>query len=124
MKTIIFDLKNTLLDEQGEWLKGAREALSLSSGATRRILYTMNEQWTYTQIARYPQVWQQFDQLLLTAKKQCQDLESLARDDVLVVGDSVTEEIQFAQELDYQYITVQGEIPLRRIEMFLAETKR
>ncbi|MBH2007172.1 hypothetical protein I8H83_01040 [Candidatus Saccharibacteria bacterium] len=119
MNTIIFDLKNTLLNETGEWLKGAQTALAATRSSSRRILYTMNEQWTYEQITRYPEIWQQFDQLMLVAKKRRQDFEGLVAGEVLVVGDSLTEELLFARELGYEFIRIQGEMPVGEIENFL-----
>ncbi|MBH1980295.1 hypothetical protein I8H89_02120 [Candidatus Saccharibacteria bacterium] len=119
MNTIIFDLKNTLLNETGEWLKGAQTALAATRSSSRRILYTMNEQWTYEQITRYPEIWQQFDQLMLVAKKRRQDFEGLVAGEVLVVGDSLTEELLFARELGYEFIRIQGEMPVDEIENFL-----
>lgn len=121
MKTIVFDLKNTLLDENGTWRKDALQALSLSRRAATNILYTMNEPWTYQQLIRYSADWRQFDAILLVGKKQKDDINFL-QGDVLVVGDSDTEELRFGRELGYEVIDASNRINIKAVERFIRRT--
>ena len=118
MKTIIFDLKNTLVTSDGQFCPGALAAIKQAKGA-RRLLYTMNEPWTYDILQRYPKIWQQFNAIQLVTAKQVGDLRGFTPSNTLVVGDSLTEELAFASQLGYTAIAVNGDIPQNAVANYI-----
>lgn len=122
-KTIIFDLKNTLIDNEGDWIGNAKEALelALADTETKTIIYSMNEPWTYRVITEYLSIFCRVDNLLLVGKKSIEDIKSYGcMSRVLVYGDSLTEEIGFAKILQFDFIVAQGkDDEYRLIKRFL-----
>lgn len=123
MNTIVFDLKGTLVDENGQWNTGAKEALSDAQASAKTILYTMNEPWTYQQLAKYSSELQQFNMVMMVARKQESDLASMRGSRVLVVGDSDVEELRFGRTLGYEVWNARGGIDVDVVRGFL-EVKR
>jgi len=123
-KIVVFDLRGTLVTKGGEWVDGAQEAIKLvGDWQTEAILYSMNEAWTYQTLSRYADVFEDFNEILLVDKKRPSDLFTLGTNDVLVVGDSDTEELAFGKRLGYRTVKITGEVLLDEIKQFLGEKR-
>ena len=125
-KLIVFDFKNTLLTEQGDWLDGAQQAVLLARRSSYELLlYSMNEQWTYTMLQKFSKEFCVFTSILLVTKKIETDLKSLRNqyESVVVVGDSVKEELAFACTLNYPFLKVTQSISMTKIAALLEQRR-
>lgn len=108
-KLIVFDLKNTLLRENGDWLDGALRTVEYANElGCETLLYSMNEQWTYEMLGKYPKEFCLFTNILLVSIKKESDLEQFQDkyELIVVIGDSFNEELAFASALNYPYLRV------------------
>lgn len=122
MKVIVFDLKNTLVKDDKTWVEGAKEAYELAvKSADQTAIYSMNEPWTYIVLTTWSKFFQDSSKVLLVSKKIRQDLMEYKKpgNEVLVVGDSVTEELATAKALGFQYLQVDGVLEAEKIADFL-----
>lgn len=122
MKIVIFDLKNTLIQEDKTWVDGAKEAFELAVRyADQTVIYSMNEPWTYTVLAVWSEWFRQSSNVLLVSKKTQEDLMVYKQPDVdvMVVGDSVTEELASAELLGFASLKVDGSLKIDTITAFL-----
>lgn len=122
MKTIIFDLKGTLVDTNGELRTGARELLAEMQN-TNLVLYTMNEPWSYNVLVNNSEYFTQFNQLLLVRKKRVTDLQIFTETgNCMVVGDSETEELAFGRTLGQMTVSAADALPVKAIREFMELT--
>jgi len=108
MKTIIFDLKNTLADNDGVIESTIRQVVLRLASVDEINLYTMCEPWSFGVINDNADFFAVFTKIILVKKKKLTDLaEFVAKcDDIVVIGDGVGEEITFARQLKYRSVLV------------------
>lgn len=122
MKTIVFDLKNTLVTNDMILLEGVSEVLKLTDRTDlQRILYTMNEPWTYRALTQFEELFMTFDEVVLVSRKQQLNLENL-KGEVLVVGDSATEELAFAEALGLSSIRIDGIMRVKEVQAWIGRS--
>lgn len=126
MKTIIFDLKDTLVDPTGILQLSTKRLLDqvITSKSCKTVLYSMNEAWTYEVLARYTSLLTRFDVILLVSEKKLEDLSTIMSmpADCLVVGDSEAEELAFGTTLGIQTVNVKtSERPFEQVIAWLGK---
>ena len=121
MKILLCDLKGTIVDSNGRIRVPENFEFTKVDGA-RTILYSMNEAWTYDVLEKNAKLFRTFDTVLLCKVKKMEDFAQFQADDVLVVGDSWTEELTFAKAYGYRLIDATESFPIKEVSEFMELT--
>lgn len=109
MSIVIFDLKNTLVSNEGELSNQAKRLIQeVSESSSKLWLYSIAEAWTYSVLARYKPLFALFDGVLLVKNKCVNDLafaQEVGRQ-VWVIGDDCQRELAFATEIGFTPIEI------------------
>lgn len=118
MKTILFDLKGTLVDEAFVIRPGVQEFLQemFERKNVQVVIYSMNEAWTYAAFSANP-LLARVEKVILVRKKCLTDMKQIqdTASNVLVVGDGVNEELLFAKEVGLKSYDATNSFPATAI---------